>query len=238
MTQIVNNNAWGAEAPATLEGSWDGPYVEYGVTWHKGFRGYSVSQLQMLPKVTTETGWTTVGKNSISEDQQGKLFMNLYLDAFKRGWSYTFIYMLRDDPSQGYWGLFHTDYTPKLSGTYLHNLTTILADNSSSFTPGQINYSISNEPATVHDLLLQKSNGTMELIVWGEQVNGHNNVTVNLGGAYKFVKVYDPTIAASKAKMYSDVSSIPLTLSDHALIIEFGAATTLAANPALMSAAE
>ena len=78
----------------------------------------------------------------------------------------------------------------------------------------------------------------MELIVWGEQVNGHNNVTVNLGGAYKFVKVYDPTIAASKAKMYSDVSSIPLTLSDHALIIEFGAATTLAANPALMSAAE
>jgi hypothetical protein len=221
MTQVVNNNAWGAEAPATLEGSWDGPYVEYGVTWHKGFSGYSVSQLKMLPKVTTETGWTTVGKNSISEDQQGKLFMNLYLDAFKRGWSYTFIYMLRDDPSQGYWGLFHTDYTPKLSGTYLHNLTTILADNSSSFTPGKVDYSISNEPTTVHDLLLQKSNGTMELIVWGEQVSGQKNLTVNLGAIHKLVKIYDPTIGVSHTRIFHNVDSITLTLGDHALIIEF-----------------
>jgi hypothetical protein len=230
MTQVVDNDAWRAEAPATSEGSWDGFYGEYGITWHKGFSGYSVSQLQALPKVTTETGWPTVGANSISEDQQGKLFTNLYLDAFKRGWSYTFIYMLRDDPSQGYWGLFHIDYSPKLSGIYLHNLTTILADNSSSFTPRQVNYSISKEPTTVHDLLLQKSNGTMELIVWGEQVRGQKKITVSLGTTYNLVKVYDPTTGISQSKIYRNVVSIPLTLSDHALIVEFGEAVSLSAG--------
>jgi hypothetical protein len=237
MTHVVDNNAWGAEAPATPAGPWDGPYGEYGVTWHKGFSGYSISQLQILPKVTTETGWPTVGRNSISEDQQGKLFINLYLDAFKQGWSYTFIYMLRDDPNQGYWGLFHKDYTPKLSGTYLHNLTTILADNSSSFTPGKVNYFISNEPEAVHDLLLQKSNGTMELIVWGEQIRGQNNVTLNLGAKDELVKVYDPTIGVAQIKIFTDVNSIPLTLSDHALVIEFGATTTHAAASVSRAAA-
>jgi len=80
---------------------------------------------------------------------------------FKRGWSYTFIYQMVDNQggdSAGF-GLFHTNNTPKLGATYIHNLTTILADNS-SFTPGALNYSIPSEPATVHDLLLQKSNDT------------------------------------------------------------------------------
>jgi hypothetical protein len=114
--------------------------------------------------VTTETG-----AGALTEDQQGKLFLNLYLDAYKCGWSYTFIYMLRDDTSQGYWGLFRTDYTPKLSVKYLHSLTTIVADNTSAFTPGRVNYIIPNEPATVHDMLMQKSNGTYELAVWGSK---------------------------------------------------------------------
>jgi hypothetical protein len=45
---------------------------------------------------------------------------------FTRNRKNTFVYMLRDDPVQGFWGLIDTDYQPKLSGVYLHNLTTIL----------------------------------------------------------------------------------------------------------------
>ena len=93
-----------------------------------------------LPRVTTETGWVTSGSGAITQEQQGRIFLNLYLSAFKQGFSYTFIYMLRDDPSQGYWGLFDTSYTPKKSGTYLHNLTTILAG-SGTRTPGKLDYS-------------------------------------------------------------------------------------------------
>jgi hypothetical protein len=222
LSNVCDNNAWGAEDPA-LNGRCDGMHVEYGHTWWSpGYNGYSDSQLQALPKVTTETGWITQGKDAISEDQQAKLFLNLYLAAFKRGWSYTFIYMLRDDPGQGYWGLFHTDYTAKPSATYLHNLTTILADKKSS-KPGSLNYSISGEPATVHDLLLQKSDGTFELAVWSELASGSNNITVNFGATFASVHVFDPTVGTSPVQNLTKVASVSLTLSDHPLIIEIPA---------------
>ena len=197
-----DNIAWNAEDP-TLKGKWDGLYVEYGHTWWgKGFNGYTKAQLETLPRVTTETGWSTRAgggghTDAISEEEQGKLFLNLYLDAFKRGWTYTFIYMLHDSPGQGYWGLVHTDYSHKASATYLHNLTTILADKSSTFTPGKLNYTIPDKPATVHDLLMQKSNGTFELAVWGEQVKGANSIVVNLGTVGPGVNVYDPTVGTT-----------------------------------------
>jgi hypothetical protein len=219
LSNIIDNNAWGAEDPA-LNGRWDGMYVEYGHTWWSpGYNGYAASRLPTLPRVTTETGWITQGSNSLSEVQQGKLFLNLYLAAFKRGWRYTFIYMLHDDPVQGYWGLFHTDYTPKLSATYLHNLTTILADNASP-TPGSLNYSVPNAPATVHDLLLQKSDHTFELAVWGERASGSNTIMVELGATYPLVNVFDPTVGTSAVKTVRKAASVPLTLSDHPLIVE------------------
>jgi hypothetical protein len=222
-SSVCDNNSWGAE-DAALNGRWDGMYVEYGHTWWSpGYNGYSASQLPTLPRVTTETGWLTQGSNSIPEDQQAKLFLNLYLAAFKRGWSYTFIYMLRDDPGQGYWGLFRTNYTAKHSATYLHNLTTILADKSSS-TPGSLKYSIPGEPATVHDLLLQKSNGAFELAVWGEQASGSNNITVSLGATFATVRIYDPAVGTSATQTLSKVAMVPLTLSDHPLIIEISVA--------------
>jgi len=212
----------GAEDPAT-NGRWDGMYVEYGHTWWSpGYNGYSVSQLPTLPRVTTETGWTTRGNNSISENQQARLFSNLYLAAFKRGWSYTFIYMLRDDPGQGYWGLFNTDYTAKRSAICLHNLTTILADKTAA-PPASLDYSIPGEPATVHDLLLRKSNGAFELAVWGELASGSNDVTVNLGATFANVHVYDPTVGTSALQTLRNTASIRLTVSDHPLIVEISA---------------
>ena len=139
---LGDNTAWNASDP-TLNGDWDGPYVEYGHTWHGGFAGYANADLTTLPRVTTETGWLTTGTGAITEEQQGRLFLDLYLAAFKRGFSYTFVYMLRDDPNQGYWGLFETSYAPKTSGTYLHALTTILADTAAS-APGKLDYTIAS----------------------------------------------------------------------------------------------
>jgi hypothetical protein len=218
---IVDNQAWNAADPV-LNGPWDGLYVEYGHTWWgSGFNGYTNQQLLTLPRVTTETGWTTSGSGkNLTEDQQGRLFLNLYLSQFKRNWKYTFIYMLRDDPNQGYWGLFHTDYTPKPSGIYLHNFTTILADTGAIAVPGHLIYSIPAQPATVHDLLMQKKNGTWELAVWSEKASGTNAVTVNLGSTFATVKVYDPVTGTAAIQTLSNVSSVALTLSDHPLILE------------------
>src|SRR5260370_12337486 len=89
------------------------------------------------------------------------------------------------------WGIFHANSTPKSAATDIHNLTTILADNTSS-APGSLDYSIPNEPPTVHDMLLQKSDGTLYLAVWDERSIGtrSDNITVDLDGSYPLVYLY------------------------------------------------
>jgi hypothetical protein len=129
--------------------------------------------------------------------------------------------MLHDHPSDGFWGLVHTNYSPKLSADYLHNLTAILADKSySSFTPENLDYSIPAKPAAVHDLLMQKSNGAFELAVWCELAKGTNSVIVELGSVWPRANLYDPTVGTNTFKTLSNVSSVSLRLSDHPIIIE------------------
>lgn len=217
---IIDNMAWLNASPDYVD--WvDGIYAEYGVTWRGSFQGYSAADRLALPKVTTETGWATgTASGQLTQEQQGRLFLNIYLSQFKRGFKYTFIYMLRDGSgSDAGFGLFNTDYTPKTSATYLHNLTTILSGNG-SITPGQLNYMISNQPGTTHDLLLQKSNGKLYLVVWSERVSGSDNITINFGSTLTTLKVYDPTIGTSITQALSNVNSVTLTLSDHPVIIE------------------
>lgn len=217
---IIDNMAW-LNADPLFRGWTDGIYVEYGKTWHKGFPGYSDSELKALPRVTTETGWVTGGKG-LTQEQQGRLYLNLYLAQFRQGFRYTFVYMLRDaGGSDAGYGIFESDYHPKKSATYLHNLTTILADHGqAAHAPGRLDYTIADLPQTVHDLLLQKSDGTFELVVWNERASGSNDVTVNLAAEHPSIKVYDPTTGTSPVRTLSNARAAPLTLSDHPVVLE------------------
>lgn len=215
-----DNQIWNAADPTSACKA-DGLYNNHGSTWRNHYPGYSETELATLPKVTTETG-TKVGslKGAITEEVQANNYMNVYLAQFKRGWSYTFIYEFLDDPD-GAFGFYKIDYsTARKSATYLHNLTTILADNRSVSKPGRLNYSILGQPETTHDLLLEKSNGKFELVVWSERVSGSDNVTVNLGRIYRNIKIYDPTVGTAATEILNNVSSVPLILSDHPMIIE------------------
>ena len=64
----------------------------------------------------------------------------MYLDQFKRGWSYTSVYILRDRTDEAgnqRFGFYKPDYTPRKAALYLHNLTTILADKGTLAGAGQ-----------------------------------------------------------------------------------------------------
>ena len=88
-------------------------------------------------------------------------------------------------------------------------------------TPGKLNYAIPGEPMTVHDMLLQKNNGTFELVVWDERPSGgSDDITVDLSAPRSTVTVYDPTTGAAPSQTLHGVSSVTLTLSDHPMIIE------------------
>jgi hypothetical protein len=152
----------------------------------------------------------------------GLNLMNLYLAQFKRGYAYTSVYLLRDrtdeDGNQTF-GFFRPDYSPRPAAVYLHNLTTILADKGTLAKPGQLDATIADQPDTVHDLLLQHSDGTFQLIVWGERLNGQDRVTVRLGVTPAAIRIYDPTIGVEPVQTLANPSSLDLTLSDHPLVV-------------------
>ncbi len=214
-----DNQAWNAADPV-LNARWDGLYGLYGRTWLRHYTGYTNEQLMTLPRVTTETGWGT-GPRGASEDVQGKVLVNTYLAQFKRGWTYTFVYELGEgEGGGGNYGLFHKDWTPKLAATYIHNMTSILADTKPVLKPGSLAYSLSNQPATVHDLLLQKSDGVFYLVVWGEKVSGSDEVRVTLDKPAAVIDVFDVTLSDGPQQRLKNQSEVPLTLSDHALILK------------------
>lgn len=221
-----DNKAWNAADP-TSACKVDGLYVNHGVTWARHFHGYPDADLPTLPRVTTETG-TTIG-GPVTEDLHALNLLSMYLDQFKRGWSHTAVYLLRDRADEGgnqAFGFFRPDYAPRKAAVYLHNLTSILSDRSDKSNQGspprklgQLNYSISPQPATVHDLLLQKGDGTFELLIWGERLKGADEITVRLGDTFPSVQIYDTTLGADPIQTLHGVDSLKPTLRDHPLII-------------------
>jgi hypothetical protein len=217
---LDDNKTWNAADP-TPACKVDGLYGEYGRTWARHYKGYSETELLTLPRVTTETG-TTIG-GPVTEEIHALNLLSMYLDQFKRGWSYTCVYLMRDRVDEGgnqKFGFYSPDYTPRKAAVYLHNFTTILADPGQLRKPGRLNYAIANQPATVHDLLAQKSDGKFALIVWDERLKGSDEIQVTLGGNYASVKVYDPTIGSEPMQTLAKVEELRLTLSNHPVVVE------------------
>jgi hypothetical protein len=216
---LADNKTWNAADP-TSACKVDGLYGNYGVTWAKHFRGHSEVELLKLPRVTTETGCTIGGP--ITEEVQALNLLSMYLDQFKRGWSHTAVYLLRDRTDEGgnqTFGFFKRDYTPRKAAVYLQNLTTILADKDVLTRPGELKYSLSEQPPTMHEMLLQRSDGTFMLVIWNERLTGSDEVTVQLGGAHAGVQVYDPTVGTTPVQTHDKVESVTLTLTNHPVIL-------------------
>ena len=216
---LADNKTWDAADP-TFESKVNGLFSNFGVTWARGFRGYTQEQLNVLPRVTTETGTRIEGP--VTEEIQGLNLMNLYLAQFKRGYTYTSVYLLRDrtdEEGNQSFGFYRVDYSPRKAAIYLHNLTTILADKGALAKPGHLDFAIVSQPKTVHELLLQHSDGTFQLIVWGERLSGQDHVTVQLGVTRDSVRIYDPTIGIEPVRTLTNVSSLDLTLRDHPFVI-------------------
>jgi hypothetical protein len=218
---LYDNQTWNAADPGP-RCKVDGLFGNYGKTWRSKLAGYTEDELINLPKVTTETGVTI--DNTFTEEKQARLYLNLYLAQFKRKWSYTAIYLLRDRSDEAgnqSFGFYQKDYSPRKAAVYLHNFTTILADKAiDKKAPGSLAYKIANQPETVHDLLLQNSNGKFQLVIWGEKATGTEEIKLSLGKKAARVNVYDPTVGISPVANYKNVNEVTLTLSDHPVVVE------------------
>lgn len=216
---IEDNKTWNASdfSPACRV---DGLFGEYGKTWARHYSGYTAEELSTLPRVTTETGVQIGGP--LTEELHALNLLSLYLDQFKRGWSHTAVYLLRDrvdEAGNQKYGFYAPDYNPREAAKYLHNLTTILADSDRHSRPGKLSYSVQPEPPTVHDMLLQKSDGEFDLVIWSEKVTGTNNVTVQFDKARGLAAIYDPTQGTAPVDQRTNVNTMALALTDHPVII-------------------
>jgi hypothetical protein len=77
----------------------------------------------------------------------------------------------------------------------------------------------------VHDLLLQKHDGTFELVVWGERLKGSDEMAVRFGEPASIARLYDPTRGTTPIQSLRGIDPLTLTLSDHPVIIEIPAGT-------------
>ncbi|MBU2326288.1 MAG: glycosyl hydrolase [Alphaproteobacteria bacterium] len=216
----ADNKSWDAADPTSAT-SVDGLFGNFGRTWANRHKGYPEAALADLPRVTTETGVAI--KGAVDEALQGVNLVNLYLSQFSRGYSYTSVYILRDrTDEQGAqtYGFFRPDFTPRLAANYLRNLTRILADSGRWEAPDRLDYEISPQPATVHDLLLQHSDGAFQLVIWGEALVGESKVQVTFREKAKQVELYDAIKGSTPIETWTDTSQIELGVSDHPLVLK------------------
>jgi hypothetical protein len=202
------------------------------------------------PFAITESGYNTLpgsgGREGVDEATQAKLLLNTYADAAQLGSRETDVYSLLDaypDPSgtsqESHYGLFRLDQSPKPAATAIHNLTSILQDSGSdaaSFSPGSLDYSVSGLSDTGHTSLIEKSNGSFQVMIWNELpvwdpvshqpiANSSTSVTVNLGQNFGTVEVFDPLQSADAVQILHNVSTLNLGLSDHPLIVQASSAS-------------
>ena len=142
--------------------------------------------------------------------------------------------------------MFNANGSPKLAATAIHNLTSILADpgSTSAFTPGSLTYAVANLPTAGNQLLLEKSNGNFDLVLWSEaQIWNPNTAseivaptatsTVQFGQTQKVVLVFDPLTGTAPIAAYLNTQSVQVTLADHPLVIEVAGATPTLATPTI-----
>lgn len=227
---LIDNLTWYASDPTLVTipdngGKYDNLHGNYGVMWRdKSITGYSDDQLKTLPRVTTETGITlgTYG-GAVNEDMQGRLITSMYLSQFAWGYDYTALYIMRDRSDESgnqTFGLYAPDYTPRKSAHYMHNLTSILHDMKSPEVSSDFRYMIQNRSETIHDLPLQKSDGSINLVIWNERFTGGNDeITIDFDGIYN-VKIYDITVGINPIAFYDNVGLVNMKLNCNPYVIE------------------
>jgi hypothetical protein len=168
----------GQQFPATITGASPAGYNGTFFATATGSATFTYA-LASNPGGTSSTGsWNLA--SPVTQWMQGVTDLNMLFDQYLNGYLYSLIFEMVDGEGgccDGY-GLYQNTFAPKLAATFIHNLTTILADSSDTFSAGSLSYSLlGTVPSTMHSLLMEKSSGAYELAVWNEQDYGGQTIT-------------------------------------------------------------
>lgn len=222
-------------------------HASHVTTYARSFAGYASDAVaDVLPRAVTEFGYPTTGPgpsangDRVNEDKKGRCILNGLMTAWQTGVQLISIYDLYDLSGSGY-GLMAGSGSPNLSGTYLHNFTTALADIGSgarSFVPTTLTYAVSGLPSTASQQLLETSAGHFKLVLWNNATNWNVaagtpitvtpvQVAVNFTGGSGFaINVYDPTVGTSPISTVTTGNAVTVALADYPIIIDVLPANT------------
>lgn len=195
------------------------------------------------PIAFTESGYHNAlndhtGQPGISEEAAAKYIPRLFLEDFAQGVVRTYLYEFMDegpDPgrvnAQLHWGLIRADGSEKPAFTALKNLIEELNDTSEPERLQPLAWTIGSKDPQIHHLLLQKSDGSFDLILWQEissydvkrQVDIQNPAVASvltLGETARNITVYDPLAQSEPIHTYSGLKSVPLEIPDSPLVVE------------------
>lgn len=130
------------------------------------------------PVMATETGYHTAlnwdGEHRpVSEEAMATYMPRLFLEYFRQGVARTFSYELLDefpDPGnadrESNFGLLRNDLSEKPAFVALHNTIETLEDPGPEFAPETLDYTLGGDRSNLHQVLLQKRDGSFYLALW------------------------------------------------------------------------
>lgn len=174
----------------------------------------------------SEVGW-----NGTSELVQAKYSTRTYAWFFKRGVEKTMFFQMVDGGDGAKWGILRQDLSEKPVYSAIRNFISIIDDRNATFTPSTLNYRLIGNTADIETLLLQKGNGTFDLLVWQakscwdrnrnvELKNPNRDLVLKLPRNVRSARVYLPLQSASPIQSLRSTSSISLSVPDHIMIVE------------------
>ncbi len=192
--------------------------------------------------VITETGYHNGIKDhsdqpGISEAAAARYIPRLYLENFANGIARTYLYEFLDeaaDPAlnhfQLHWGLIRSDGSEKPAFFALKNLIAELRDTETPRQLGSLSWSLSSKDPHIHHLLLQKSTGEFDLVLWQEVssydekaqidlVNPRCPALLTLSHKARSVALYEPLIQSDPVKTYANRAEFAVEIPDHPMVI-------------------
>lgn len=225
-------------------------------TFVAGFAGYtSDAAAQAQPRTTTEFGYATTGPapsangDRVNEDKKGRCILNGLLTGWQLGMKMVSIYDLYDLSGDGF-GLMAGSGTPNLSGTYLHNFTSVLSDTSNTartFTTTPLSVGFTGLCSACSEQVLQKSNGHYEVTIWSNATNWNvaagTPITVaatTVGVHFPSsgtITVYDPTVGTTPVSSAVNTANASVAVADYPIIVDFvpGSQTISANNTTVLA---
>ncbi len=206
-----------------------------------GSIGYNMALASIVggasrPTITTETGYgnssTTV--NNVPENVSATYMPRLLLEQWNAGIKRTYIYELLSEGGAPFsdYGLLRSDGSQKPAFKAVANLLGLLTDPGAPFTPTTFAYQVTGGDSSLHQLLLQKRDGSFYIALWVEKPSYDVNADAAIAVAPEQVTLVSPRLVSTATAYQFDTAgnvatstlpagtSFPLIVTDKLMLVK------------------